>query len=345
MIVAQGAGGLGITTKPAPPEPKPAPVNPPTTNPAPVSPVATTSTPTVSEPVTGTGHGAVLTGGYALVTVAPPYIPPETTETPEPLPTQPTEEPQPDNVGADQDAAYDGYEFIAFGSDTGGRQLASAEAEGKILRGMAFVDSMVKYCADFGIDARAAAANAMNEGISGLIGDTGTAYGPWQIHATDGRLAAFAGKPRYSPEVQKWAWTDNAVEYAIRSMVKGGAKYATGHTAVRLIVTGFERPANEAGAIITRDNTYDYLVGKGSGWKEYVAGYAQGPQLQGTAPTLPATGTPVNAPPPSNPGTVTLQNKQISGAWNDLIHFLARTIPSTSQQATALASDFGRKVK
>jgi hypothetical protein len=200
----------------------------------------------------------------------------------------------------------------------GDRTLAAANPP---LKGGGALSSIAQHCSDYGVDTLAAVANALHEGPGGGIGDQGTAYGPFQIHAEDGRLAQFAGKGANNAAVNAWAWSDNGIAYAIRSMVNGkpSARGLTGHPAVYAIVYGFERPADEEGAYKTRAAEYDKLVKLGSGWAQYAAPLLAGPIGGGGVDTVPiATG-------PSATGTVPAAP---IARWQDLTSYLARDWPA-----------------
>lgn len=226
--------------------------------------------------------------------------------------------------------AYDGWDYEPFFGEGGG--LSVEEADAKILRGNAFVAYTRQRCAAHNIDALAAFANAMAEGLSGGIGDQGRAYGPWQIWAADGRIQAFAGMPPYAPHIQGWAWSGNGIEYAIRSMVAGGAKGLRGHAAVHAIVYGFEKPSDKAGAYTIRSHNYDLLLAKGSGADAYLAGIADGPSLSvtpsggGTTDTSPSTTKPV-----ANVTTVK--------AWKELMGFFAHDMPFAANHTRTLSGN------
>jgi hypothetical protein len=201
------------------------------------------------------------------------------------------------------------------------------------LRGAAAVAQLYASCDLHGIDPLASAANALNEGASGAIGDSGTAFGPWQIHATDGRLAEFSGYPRYSPAVQAWAWSATGIEYAHRSMAAGGASNLTGHAAVHAIVYGFERPADMAGAERTRNATYDDLKARGSGARAYIVQRFGGP----AAAVTPTQGTVTQqAPTPQ---------KNIGSAFTRLMHSAWNDIAVRSRYATETSARFNDAVR
>jgi hypothetical protein len=224
--------------------------------------------------------------------------------------------------------AYDGWDYEPFFGEGGGLAIEAASA--KILRGDAFVARVRADCAKQNVDDLAAFANAMAEGLGGTIGDSGNAYGPWQIWAEDGRLAQFAGLPPYAPHVQGWAWTGNGVDYAIRSMVAGGARGKTGHAAVHAIVYGFERPKDMKGADKIRMHNYDVLLSKGNGAYSYLASLASGPSLTVT-PSQGATA------PGAIPTAKPVSDKQTIKAWQDLMSFAARDMPFAAKHTKTLS--------
>jgi len=95
----------------------------------------------------------------------------------------------------------------------------------------------------YGIDPKAALAVAAQEGLGGGIGDSGTSFGPFQLH-WGGAYPGFA--PRGSAaEAQAWASSEPGVRYALQNMSQY-ARGLTGQPAVNAIVQRFERPADPA---------------------------------------------------------------------------------------------------
>src|SRR5450759_3334957 len=85
-----------------------------------------------------------------------------------------------------------------------------------------------------GLDPNAVLAVATVEGgFSGAVGDSGTSYGPFQLHV-GGALPA--GK------TNAWARSTAGINYALNS-IASVAKGLTGKAAISAIVTKFERPA------------------------------------------------------------------------------------------------------
>lgn len=98
------------------------------------------------------------------------------------------------------------------------------------------------YARQFGVDPRAAMAIANVEGglHYGAVGDSGSSYGPFQLHVggalPPGRTAAWANSPA-------------GIRYAISRMASSGARGLTGRAAVAAISSRFERPADVQGEI------------------------------------------------------------------------------------------------
>lgn len=214
---------------------------------------------------------------------------------------------------------------------TAGPPAPTPQATGT-LSGLGAVDELFRLAGLHNIDPLAAAANALHEGAGGGIGDSGTAYGPWQIHATDGRIPAFTGMAKSSPAVQAWAWSADGFAYAFRSMVEGGASGLTRHPAVHAIVYGFERPADEAGAYAIRSATYDDLASYSGDIRALLA-----PKFVGVGSTISGTGLPGPAsaaitrpaqPRPAGVGT----------AWDDLLTLAETGIPRSKDAVESLGA-------
>lgn len=217
----------------------------------------------------------------------------------------------------------------------GDRTLAAANPP---LKGAGALASMREHARADDVDVLAALANALNEGSGGGIGDKGTAYGPFQIHATDGRLPQFKGKGPNSKEVNAWAWSDNGIAYAFRSMA-GAARYPakglTGHKAVVAICYGFEKPANIKVKAAERIRTYDDLLRRGPYVWTYAADQLAGPAAGGAYVSPPAGG---GAPAPSSPPAPL-------ASFQDLMAYMARTIPATGAGLVADGLALGKLVR
>lgn len=102
---------------------------------------------------------------------------------------------------------------------------------------------VLKQAPRYQLDPNAVVAVALQEGISGKVGDNGTSFGPWQLHQGG---AYPANAPQAPDAANTWAWSPAGVDYALGRMqsVAGGLK---GRAAVHAIVYRFERPTNPAG--------------------------------------------------------------------------------------------------
>lgn len=105
-----------------------------------------------------------------------------------------------------------------------------------------------------GLDPAATLAVASEEGLGGGIGDRGTSFGPWQLHA-GGALPAAEYQGPYSQQTQHWAWSPAGIEYALEQMAES-ARGLTGNAAVTAIVTEFERPADPSKEIAGAEAAY-----------------------------------------------------------------------------------------
>jgi len=104
-----------------------------------------------------------------------------------------------------------------------------------------------------GLDPAAVLAIASQEGLSGGVGDHGTSFGPFQMHAGGALPAAVWAKgPRYAA---KWAWSPQGINYAL-DHIAAVAKGLTGHEAIAAISRGFERPADPQAEIAGAWSSY-----------------------------------------------------------------------------------------
>jgi hypothetical protein len=106
-------------------------------------------------------------------------------------------------------------------------------------------------------DPRAALAVASAEGLAGGIGDSGTSFGPWQLHR-GGALPKGIANPH------QWAWSDAGLLYAL-SQIKKVAGNRVGQDAISAIVNRFERPAAPGAEIQRALNYYRRAGGSVSG--------------------------------------------------------------------------------
>jgi hypothetical protein len=157
---------------------------------------------------------------------------------------------------------------------------------------MPSVASLIRaYSRRYGIDPRAALAVARQEGGLrwGAVGDSGTSYGPFQLHEGGalprGRNAAWANSP-------------SGIAYAVQRMAASGARGLTGRAAVEAIVRNFERPA-DPGSEIARALAAYGLSGTGSS----PAAATQAYQNPAGSLAAPAARGPANQPAatPSSP--------------------------------------------
>ena len=120
---------------------------------------------------------------------------------------------------------------------------------------------IVKYANQYGVDPKAALSVSAMEGLSGNVGDNGTSFGPFQLHA-GGALpeSVWARGPQYA---QAWANSPAGIQYAIQTMASV-AKGLTGQSAVESIVNSFERPLNPTNEI---NGAMEYYTGS----KNYIA--------------------------------------------------------------------------
>ncbi len=92
-----------------------------------------------------------------------------------------------------------------------------------------------------GVDPYAAIAVAKQEGLGGGVGDSGTSFGPFQLHIGG---AYPASAPHESQQAaQEWAWSPAGIDYAV-GRIADVSRGQTGSAAVRSIVNQFERPAD-----------------------------------------------------------------------------------------------------
>lgn len=109
--------------------------------------------------------------------------------------------------------------------------------------------------ASLGLDVQAVLAVAATEGgsLPSNIGDKGTSFGPWQLHA-GGALPStiWAKGAGYS---QQWANSPAGIDYALNG-IASVAKNQTGATAVNSIVTGFEKPKDPTTEISRATSIY-----------------------------------------------------------------------------------------
>lgn len=115
---------------------------------------------------------------------------------------------------------------------------------------------ITRKATELGLDPQAVLAVAAHEGVSipAQVGDQGTSFGPWQLHA-GGALPASVWQqgPEYA---NAWANSQAGIDYALNAIATV-AKGQRGPTAVRSIVYGFEHPADPAGETARSIATYN----------------------------------------------------------------------------------------
>ena len=122
------------------------------------------------------------------------------------------------------------------------------------LSGQGFYDYVTRRAVSYGLDPTAVLAVASQEGLGGGVGDQGTSFGPWQLHA-GGALprSVWLHGPAYA---QAWAWSPAGIDYALRKMAASGASNLSGSSAIETIVSRFERPAKPGPEIIAAEAAY-----------------------------------------------------------------------------------------
>lgn len=120
---------------------------------------------------------------------------------------------------------------------------------------------VAKRAPQYQLDPFAVLAVALQEGISGKVGDNGTSFGPWQLHQGG---AYPASAPQTPDAANAWAWSPAGVDYVLGRMqsVAGGLR---GKQAVRAIVYRFERPLDPATEYANAVKALPYSDGGPSG--------------------------------------------------------------------------------
>lgn len=123
---------------------------------------------------------------------------------------------------------------------------------------LAYIQSRAKQ---LGLDPKAVLAIGSHEGLGGGIGDNGTSFGPFQLHAGGALPGSVWSKgPQFS---QQWAWSPAGINYAEQAMARSGAAGKTGLAAISAISRNFERPANPAAEIADAARHYGLSVSPG----------------------------------------------------------------------------------
>jgi hypothetical protein len=201
------------------------------------------------------------------------------------------------------------------------------------VEGSAFVQAVRAVAGLYRVDPLAAFASAVDLGIDGVMGYSGTTYGPWELSSRWPPILKLTGGRPYVLDANDWAWSDAGISYAVIEMAKTGARGLTGHAAVTHIVTYFEKPADLANEIATRLATYDDLVNRGSSVWAWLAQQAGGPSTYHVPPPPQVALDSANAHPYANAG------------WHDLLYCFSRTMPSTASQIDAAGRRLPKAVK
>lgn len=121
------------------------------------------------------------------------------------------------------------------------------------LSGAAAWSFIVREATQLGLDPSAVLAVASHEGAGGGIGDSGSSYGPFQLHK-GGQYPSAA--PQDPVQANAWAWSPQGIDYALRGMVAAGAAGQRGPAAITTIVNNFENPTDKPSEIAAADQAY-----------------------------------------------------------------------------------------
>lgn len=128
----------------------------------------------------------------------------------------------------------------------------------------------------YGLDPGAVLAVAAHEGVTlpAEVGDSGTSFGPWQLHA-GGALPSsiWSQGPAYA---QQWANSPAGIDYALAGIRRSVGGATTGLAEIVAQVLNFERPAQPQPEIAAAEQTYQAGTGP-------AAGGVSGPSIQGLA--------------------------------------------------------------
>jgi hypothetical protein len=187
-----------------------------------------------------------------------------------------------------------------------------------------------RYAPRYGLDPRAVAAISMNEsgGRFGAVGDSGTSFGPWQLHV-GGALPRGKGAA--------WANSLPGVLYALRQMSASGARGLHGQAAVAAIARNFERPADPAAEIRT---ALSYYRSPGFARSSAAAGTGGGGTVGGGGGARPSMPMPI--PRPVLPPIQVQPMAPMAPAQNALQAFIAAHTPQAdpNQPVPTVASLF-----
>lgn len=140
------------------------------------------------------------------------------------------------------------------------------------------IDRLVQQAQAKGLDPYAVIAVAQQEGLGGDIGDSGTSFGPFQLHVggafpwnVDGKLTANWTQQQR----QDWAWSDAGFQYAL-NRIAGVAYGEHGQQAVHDIVYQFERPRDPGTEYSHASGAYSSLYGRTGGLARNIGAIAAG---------------------------------------------------------------------
>lgn len=162
-------------------------------------------------------------------------------------------------------------------------------------------DQAVSYieqrAAQLNLDPQAVLAVAAQEGIGGGVGDSGTSFGPWQLHvggAFPSQVGGVSTSDWSAQQKQDWAWSPAGIDYAL-TRIQSVAQGLSGAAAIQNIVTLFERPANPnaeiQGALNAYGSTSTAGVGGGTAGLAGLGGTAQDVGFNWFWPLPPSTGS------------------------------------------------------
>lgn len=130
-----------------------------------------------------------------------------------------------------------------------------------------------------GVDVKAADAVFSREGLSGGIGDGGHAFGPGQFNDAGGVWTGrYPGMSAQQKNSLAWAPAGLQDLAAHVASVAGGLH---GESAIRNIVSRFERPANPSGEIAGALGAYGLPTGGGTGFQLPAGGAPAVPPVPG----------------------------------------------------------------
>lgn len=132
------------------------------------------------------------------------------------------------------------------------------------LYGENLIDYIIRGSRSRGLDPAAVLAVASVEGgFYGATGDSGSSFGPFQLHEGGALPSRYTGN---RTAAKAWANSPAGIDYALNGIATV-ARGKTGHSAIESIVTSFERPLDVAAEIVRAAAslaTWTTRVGSGS---------------------------------------------------------------------------------